>query len=345
MVVGIKTITEIPKKMAASNLRYLVIGLFTLAMLIVPLGAGPYPVTIMVDVGLYSIVTMGLILLMGFAGQISLGHAIFFGSGAYASAILSTQYNISPWLAILAAAVFSGGIAAFIGRFMFRLHGLILAAVTLALNLVFYFTVTSFIGLTGGAMGMINIPPLSLGGFTSKSLHFNYYLVWITAILFLVFSLNLASSRAGRALRALNAHDGGSEDGAQVLGINIMKYKLWAFVLSAIYASIAGSIFAHYTRVLEPGTFMLQFSAMVVLMAIIGGRSSPWGAFLGASLIVGLRHILREFIPILVGGPTGAYELIAYGSILMVALLFLPRGLISLVQKVAPKKRPIANES
>jgi branched-chain amino acid transport system permease protein len=169
--------------------------------------------------------------------------------------------------------------------------------------------------------------------------------VWITAILFLVFSLNLASSRAGRALRSLNAHDGGSEDGAQVLGINIMKYKLWVFVLSAIYASVAGGIYAHYTRVLEPGTFMLQLSAMLVLMAIIGGRLNPWGAFLGASLMVGLRQGLREYIPVLVGGLTGAYELIAYGSILIAALLFLPQGLISVVQKVALRKRAIVNES
>ena len=103
MVVGVKTMTEMPKKMASSNLRYLVIGLFALVMLTVPLGAGPYPITVMVDIGLYSIVPMGLILLMGFAGQISLGHAAFFGSGAYVSAILATQYNISPWLTIMAA--------------------------------------------------------------------------------------------------------------------------------------------------------------------------------------------------------------------------------------------------
>jgi branched-chain amino acid transport system permease protein len=120
-----------------------------------------------------------------------------------------------------------------------------------------------------------------------------------------------------------------------------MKYKVWVFVLSAVYASIAGSIYAHYTRIIEPGTFMLQFSALVALMAIIGGRSSPWGAFLGAGLIVGIRQLLQEFIPALVGGPSGSYELIAYGIILVVALLYLPQGLFPIVQKAVPKKKVI----
>jgi len=338
-----KAIKAIPQKVTSAKWQHLVIGLFAILMLTIPLGAGTYPNTVMIDIGFYSIVTMGLILLMGFAGQISLGHAALFGCGAYASAILTTNYNLPPWPALFLAATITGAIAAIIGRLMFRLHGLILAGVTLALNLVFFYLVSSLVDLTGGAMGMMNIPPLSLGRFTSQDLLFNYYLLWIIAILLLVFSLNLANSRAGRALRALNTHAGGSEDAAQVLGVDIMKCKIWVFVLSAVYASIAGSIYAHYTRVIEPGTFMLQFSALVALMAIIGGRSSPWGAFLGAGLIVGIRQLLREFMPALVGGLTGSYELIAYGIILVLALLFLPQGLVPLVQKVAPKKRAIVS--
>ena len=341
MLVGIQTIKEIPKKVASTNRQYLAVGIFAMLMLTIPLGAGAYPNTVMIEVGFYSIVTMGLILLMGFAGQISLGHAALFGCGAYVSGILTTQYHFSPWLALFLAAVFTGGVAAIVGRAMFRLHGLILAGVTLALNLVFFYLISSLTDLTGGAMGMMNIPPLSLGGFTSQNLLFNYYLLWIIAILLLMFSLNLADSRVGRALRSLNAYAGGSEDAAQVLGVNIMKYKVWVFVLSAVYASIAGSIYAHYTRIIEPGTFMLQFSALVALMAIIGGRSSPWGAFLGAGLIVGIRQLLQEFIPALVGGPSGSYELIAYGIILVVALLFLPQGLFPIVQKAVPKKKAI----
>jgi branched-chain amino acid transport system permease protein len=338
---GIKAMKEIVRKVTTANWQNLTLALFAIVLMTIPLGVGPYPTTVMVDIGLYSIMTMGLILLMGFAGQISLGHAALFGCGAYVSGILTTQCHLSPWLALFLAAAFTGGIAAIVGRFMFRLHGLILAGVTLALNLVFYYLVSSLIDLTGGAMGMMKIPPLSLGGFTSQSLFFNYYLVWIIAILLLVFSLNLADSRAGRALRALNTHAGGSEDAAQVLGVDILRYKLWALVLSAVYASIAGSVYAHYTRIIEPGSFMVQLSAMLALMAIIGGRSNPWGAFLGAGLIVGIRQLLRESMPAVLGGLTGSYEYIAYGIILVVALLFLPQGLISVVQKARPKKKAV----
>jgi branched-chain amino acid transport system permease protein len=338
MSVNIKAIREITRRVATVGRQNLVLVVFAVVLMSVPLGASPYPLTVMVDIGLYSIVAMGLIMLMGLAGQISLGHAAFLGCGAYTSGILTTKYHLGPWPAFFLAALITGAIAAFIGRFMFKLHGLILAGVTLALNLVFYYLVSSLIDLTGGAMGMMNIPPLSLGPFTSQNLFFNYYLIWIIAILLLIFSLNLADSRSGRALRALNAHAGGSEDAAQVLGVDVTKYKVWVFVLSAVYASLAGSTYAHYTRIIEPGTFMVQLSAMLALMAIIGGRSSPWGAFLGAGLIVGLRQLLRESVPVLVGGLSGSYELIAYGIILVVALLFMPQGLISIVRKAVPRK-------
>ena len=184
-------IKEMPKKVASANLQHLVIGLFAILLMTIPLGVGPYPITVMVDIGFYTIVTMGLILLMGLAGQISLGHAALFGCGAYISGIFTTRCHLSPWLALFLAAVMTGTIAGITGRFMFRLQGLILAGVTLALNLVFFYLVNSLVDLTGGAMGMMNIPPLSLGRFTSQNLLFNYYLLWIIAILLLVFSLNL----------------------------------------------------------------------------------------------------------------------------------------------------------
>lgn len=332
---------EIGSRMASVNLRHRVIALFAIALMIIPLGAGPYPVTVMVEVGLYSIVTMGIILLMGFAGQISVGHAVFFGTGAYTSAILTTQYQLSPWLAIFLGAVISGGVAVLFGRAMFRLHGLILAGITLAANLVFYHLVCSLIGITGGAMGMMNIPPLILGGFNFSQSFYTYYMIWIIAILLLVFSLNLANSQTGRALRSMNIHAGGSEDAAQVLGINVMKYKVQVFALSAVYASIAGSIYAHYARIIEPGTFFIPFSVMVLIMAVLGGLRSPWGAFLGAGLMIGVRELLREVVPIFVAGVTGAYELIAYGVILIIVLLFLPRGLISIFGKVLSKRRAV----
>jgi len=336
-----KAFREIRSKMSSVKLQNRVVALFTLVMMTIPLGIGPYPISVMVDVGLYSIVTMGIILLMGFAGQISIGHAAFFGIGAYTSAILTTHYQVSPWLALFLGTVISGGIAAAIGRAMFRLHGLMLAGITLAMNLVFYHLVSSMVNITGGAMGLMNIPPLMLGGFNFSRSFLTYYMVWIIAIVVLGFSLNLADSQVGRVLRSMNIHAGGSENAAQVLGINVTRYKVQVFAISAVYASIAGSIYAHHARVVEPGTFFIPFSVMVVIMAFLGGLRSPWGAFLGAGLMIGVRELLWEIMPVFVTGITGAYELIAYGVILVLALLFLPRGLISLVGKAFTKRRAV----
>jgi len=319
-----------------SGRRALVICAAVLAS--VPLVAGPYPVIVMVDIGLYAIVTMGLILLMGFAGQVSLGQGVFFGLGAYVYGILTTQQDVSPWAALFVAAVATGFVAAIIGRVVLRLRGLIIAGVTLTVNLIFYYLVVKLSDLTGGATGMALIPRLPSGELVPHSL-FTYYLVWAVGILLLMFSLNLAGSRVGRALRAMNALSGGSEDTAQVLGVNIMRYKVEVFVAAAIYASIAGSIYAHYTSCIEPGAFGVQFSVRVAIMAIVGGLANPWGAFLGAGLMVGLSQFLQEVMPVIVGGPTGAYELVAYGVILVAALLFMPQGLVSVCGKLERRAR------
>ncbi len=294
----------------------------------IPLLNNLYLNTVLISIGFYSIVTMGFILLMGFAGQISLGQAIFFGLGAYISGILTVNHNISPWLALVLATFATGCIAILLGRVIFRLRGLIVGGITLALNLVFYNLVLSMSGLTGGATGMMNIPKLPSGGFMSYSL-FIYYMVWMSFFLLLIFSLNLVNSRTGRALKAMNLFSGGSDVTAQVMGINIIKYKAGIFAVSAMYASLAGSIYAHYISCIEPATFGVSYSVMIAIMAILGGLSSPWGAILGASLLVGITELLREIIPLFTGGTTGAYELIAYGVILMATLRFLPHGVIS----------------
>lgn len=319
-----------------SGRRALVICAAVLAS--VPLVTGPYPVIVLVDIGLYAIVTMGLILLMGFAGQVSLGQGVFFGLGAYVYGILTTQQDVSPWAALFVAAVATGFVAAIIGRVVLRLRGLIIAGVTLTVNLIFYYLAVKLSDLTGGATGMALIPRLPVGELVPHSL-FTYYLVWMTAFLLLMFSLNLASSRVGRALRAMNALGGGSEETAQVLGVNIMRYKVEVFVAAAIYASIAGSIYAHYTSCIEPGAFGVQFSVRVAIMAIVGGLANPWGAFLGAGLMVGLSQFLQEVMPVIVGGPTGAYELVAYGVILVATLLFMPQGLVSVCGKLERRAR------
>ena len=127
---------------------------------------------------------------------------------------------------------------------------------------------------------------------------------------------------------------GGSEDTARVLGMDVMHYKVVAFVVAAVFASLAGSVYAHYTSVIEPHTFSVQTSVLVAIMVIVGGVTNPWGAIVGSALIVGLTEFLREVAPIILGGPTGAYELVAYGVVLVLSLLFLPAGLCSLPDRI-----------
>ncbi|MBN1856244.1 MAG: branched-chain amino acid ABC transporter permease [Dehalococcoidia bacterium] len=303
-------------------------------MVLLPVFGNPYMQSVFISIGLYATVAMGLVLITGLAGQVSLGQGVFYGSGAYISALLSMRLGLSPWLAIPLAAAASGLLAVPIGRAILRLRGIIVAGVTLTVNLIFYYLVISVSGLTGGATGLVQIPRLSYPKVVPYTV-FVYYLVWIMAFVALVLTSNIASSRVGRALKSVNVLAGGTEDTGQVLGIDPMHYKVLAFVVAAFFAGMAGGVYAHHTSVIEPGTFSVNMSVLVAIMVIVGGVSSPWGAIVGSALIVLLTEFLREVAPIVLGGPTGAYELVAYGVVLVVSLLFLPAGLYSLPSRMS----------
>lgn len=309
-------------------------ALVLLAVVVVlSLVGNPYVLSVLTSLGLYAIVAMGLVLLTGLAGQVSLGQGVFYGAGAYASALLCLGLGLSPWLAMPVAAAASGLLAVPIGRAVLRLRGIIVAGVTLTVNLVFYYLVISVSDLTGGATGLVQIPRLPYPKVMPYTT-FVFCVTWVLVVLVLILASNIAASRVGRALQAVNLLAGGSEDTAQVLGIDVMHYKLVAFVVAAVFAGVAGSTYAHYTSVIEPHTFSVQTSVLVAIMVVVGGVTSPWGAIVGAALIVGLTEFLREVAPIILGGPTGAYELVAYGAVLVVSLLFLPAGLCSLPARI-----------
>jgi branched-chain amino acid transport system permease protein len=317
--------------------RQVAYGVVALVLFTLPMWVGAYPLSIGTMIGLHSILALGLVLLTGLAGQVSLGQAMFYGTGAYISALLTMRAGVSPWLAMFAAAFVTGCIAALIGVAVLRLRGIIVAGVTLTVNLIFYSLVTSMGPVTGGATGLGGIPRLPYpGGMPYTS--FIFVLIWSVVVVLLIFSLNIVRSRSGRALRVLNVLAGGSEPSAQVLGINTMKYKVSAFVVAAVFASIGGSIFAHYARVIEPGTFHAQTSVLIAIMVIVGGVTVPWGAIIGATLMIGITEVLRAVAPIILGGPTGAYELVAYGVVLVASLLFLPDGLYSLPQRIGRRR-------
>ncbi len=302
-----------------------------------PFWAGPYPTGIATMIGFHAILALGLVLLTGLAGQVSLGQAMFYGTGAYLSALFTVRAGLPAWPSIVLAAIITGGIAALIGLAILRLRGIIVAGVTLTVNLIFYYLVMSMGSLTGGATGLTGIPRLTYPGILTYTA-FIFMLVWLVVLALLIFSRNVVRSRSGRALRVLNVLSGGSEDTAQVLGINTMKYKVSVFVVAAVFASIGGSLFAHYTRVIEPGTFHVQLSVVVAIMVIVGGVTTPWGAIIGATVMISITEILRAVAPVVLGGPTGAYELVAYGVVLVATLLFLPEGVYSLPQRLRRRR-------
>ena len=286
-------------------------------------------------IGILTIVVVGLNLLMGYAGQISLGQAAFYGMGAYASAILTTRTDIEnwwwPWLVMVGAMFFTGGFAYVVGRPILRLKGHYLAMATLGLgimiNILFrenFGIKTSTLDLTGGFDGIHSIPRLSIGSFEIWPIERYYYLVWLVAILAIALAINIVHSRVGRAFRAIH----GSELAAETMGIDTARFKVSAFVISAMYASLAGSLYAHFQAAVSPTPFGFGASLELVVMAAVGGMSTIWGAPFGVAFIFSLKELLRSRLHLVLEGAGGEHEIIAFGIILIVIMIFMPDGLV-----------------
>jgi len=282
-----------------------------------------YHLGILVFVGLNTMLTVGLSLLMGYTGQISLGHAVFYGSGAYITGMLTTRFGWSPWPAVAVAALGTAGLAYFIGIPIFRLRGHYLAMATLGLNIILEAVLITETEWTGGPNGMLGIPRLAIGNWVLKGDRSYYYVVWIAALVILALSLNIVNSRVGRALRAVHA----SELAAASMGVDVDAFKLKVLVLSAVYASLAGSLFAFYLRIVTPGSFNFIFSIQLVVMVAIGGLASVWGAIFGAATVTLLSEFLRNVMPHLVRGASAEVEILAFGIILVSIMVFMPEGL------------------
>ena len=274
-----------------------------------------YYYTLLNFIGIYTLLVVGLNLLLGYAGQISLGHAAFFGLGAYTSGILTATYGVNPWLALVAGLVVSGTAAYLIGLPALKLKGYYLAMATLGFGIIIYIFLNEAQGLTGGPSGLHGIPSLALGGFALDTPRRLYLLIWIMLGVVLALSANLMNSRTGRAIRAL--HD--SEAGAESLGVDTFRMKLKIFVWSALYASLAGSLYAHTLNFIAPSSFGFMFSIKLVTMVVLGGMASIWGSLLGAGVLTVLPELLTAFHD---------FEMVIFGAILMVVMIFLPRGLV-----------------
>jgi branched-chain amino acid transport system permease protein len=292
-------------------------GLLALAVVIalLPLALGNnYFYEVAILVALNAIVCVGLNLLIGYAGQISLGHAGFFALGGYGSAILSGSHGWPSWLALPTSCAAVGVLAFVVGRPTLRLKGHYLAMATLGLGIIVSIVVSTEDRITGGPDGM-PVPRLALFGWTLRGEH-TWYWIAGAALLFAVWlALNLIDSPVGRALRALH----GSEVAAETVGIASARYKLKVFVISAVFAAVAGALTAHYAGFITPAKASFMHSVELVIMVVFGGMASIFGAVVGAAVLTTLPQLLTVLKD---------YEMMVFGAVLIATMVFFPQGIV-----------------
>jgi branched-chain amino acid transport system permease protein len=261
-----------------------------------------------------ALAVVGLNLLMGYAGQVSLGHAGFFGLGAYAVAVGPTHLGLPPLLAFLLGVAGAGLLAFFVGRPILRLKGHYLAVATLGFGILVAMVLQNEAAWTGGPDGM-TVPRLELLGLRVRGAAAWYGISGAALLLGILLAINLIESPTGRALRAI--HD--SEIAARVAGIDVARAKLIAFVISAVYAAVAGALFAWLNGLVTPDAASFLHSIELVTMAVLGGLGSLLGSVLGAALLVLLPQLLTVF---------HAYEQLVLGLVMMLVMIFLRAGIV-----------------
>ncbi|GAB3447394.1 branched-chain amino acid ABC transporter permease [Actinophytocola sediminis] len=305
------------------------------ATLAVPSFLDSSELAIYILLGLAAMVVVGLSLLMGYGGQISLGQAAFYAIGAYTAGLLATN-GVPPLLGLLAAPVVAAAFAALVGIGMLRLRGHYLAFATLAMQLILL-SVLAQSEWAGGAIGLQGIPRLTVAGFElSEDLHYAY-LTWAGLALTLVVAHNVVRSRAGRGLRALAT----SEVAAAASGVPVGRYRLVVFALSAAFAGLAGGIYAYFLGYLGPGSFPLLLSIEYVVMAVVGGLGTIFGPVVGAAGIVLLVQFLND-IGTRPGMPSYAPSVLSYAVyavLLVLVVLYLPRGIVPAVGSLRDRFR------
>jgi branched-chain amino acid transport system permease protein len=292
------------------GLLVLVVVLAALPLVLV----NPYLYDVAIRIALNAIVVIALNLLIGYTGQISLGHAGFLGIGAYASAILTTKFGWPPLLALAAGAAGAGALAFLIARPILKLKGHYLAMATLGLGIIISIVITNEANYTGGPDG-ISVPALGIAGLELAGEKAWYAAVSLLLVLTTWLALNLVDSPPGRALQAIH----GSEVAAQVVGVQTTRVKVRIFVVSAIVASVVGSLSAHYVAFVTPGVAGFFHSIELVTMVVVGGMASVFGSIVGAAILTMLPQLLSTF---------EGWETVVFGAILMATMIFLPRGIV-----------------
>ncbi len=289
------------------------IVLFALPVLPGVLRIPEYWVTLLNYIGLYSIVAIGLVLLTGVGGMTSFGQAAFVGIGAYATALLSTGYGLSPWLGLIAGVIVTAVVALVLGTVTMRLSGHFLPLGTIAWGLALFYLFGN-LDLLGKYDGINGIPALRVFGITLDTGRSLYYLIWLVVIAAIVSVRNLLNSRPGRAIRALR---GGVM--AEAMGVNTAWMRVLIFVYAAVLASVSGFLYAHLQRAVNPTPFGLNHGIEFLFMAVVGGVAHVWGAVLGAAILTVLQDWLQSLLPRLLG-QDGNFEIIVFGVVMVVLL-------------------------
>lgn len=274
-----------------------------------------YVINLLVVTALFALPALGLSLLMGYTGQISLGHAAFVGLGAYASAILSRQLGLDPWLTVALATVLAAGIAWCIGWLVFRLRSHHLAMATLAFGIIVHVCLVEWRSLTGGQDGLPSIAPLAIAGFALASDARFYPLAWAACLISLLLAGNLVNSPAGLTMRVVAE----SEPVAGSIGIASDRLKRQIMAISGAYAGLGGALYAHWLGYISPSPFDVGFSIRLLLMVALGGFAGIWSVLFGVFFVVVTSEVLKPF---------GRYDVVIYGLLLVVVMIYCPRGLL-----------------
>ena len=283
-------------------------------------------------IGLYSMAALGLVLLTGVAGLTSFGQAAFMGLGAYTTAVLTTRFACSPWLTLLIALALTAAIAYLLGALTLRMGGHYLPLATISWGISLYFLFGTIPAL-GGSSGITDIKPLQLFGHELRGEGFYYYLIWALCLACLWVTGNLLDSREGRAIRALK----GGVSMPEAFGAGGLRLKNIVFIYSALLACLAGWLYAHMQRFVNPSPFGLSQGIEFLFMITIGGSFSVWGAIVGATVITLLKTLLQGVLPKLIS-QTGNYEVIVFGVVIVAVLQCMRGGIWELVEKLLPPK-------
>jgi ABC-type branched-subunit amino acid transport system ATPase component/ABC-type branched-subunit amino acid transport system permease subunit len=305
--------------------------LFALPVLPHPIHVPEYWVTLLNYIGLYSIVAIGLVLLTGIGGMTSFGQAAFVGVGAYATAYLTTNFGVSPWLALIAGVIVTALVALMLGLVTMRLSGHFLPLGTIAWGLALFYLFGN-LEMLGKYDGINGIPVLNIFGINLESGRHIYYLIWVVVLGAVISVQNLLNSRPGRAIRALRG--GGLM--AEAMGVNTGWMRVVIFVYAAVLASVSGFLYAHLQRAVNPTPFGLNHGIEFLFMAVVGGVSHVWGAVLGAAILTVLQDYLQTLLPKLLG-ENGNFEVIVFGIIMVLLLQYARQGVWPFVARFFPR--------